>query len=129
MPQHVCNGAMLQCTFGAAPSSLIVLPLHRTMTGSQPAANIMDNKPMVNIMPFGVCMSLAFPATASATSAAMGVLTPMPCIPLTTAPWAPGSVNIMLNGQPALNNTSKLMCNWGGVISVVMPGQFTEQVS
>ena len=26
MPQQVCMGAMLKCSFGAAPSSLVVLP-------------------------------------------------------------------------------------------------------
>jgi hypothetical protein len=30
--------------------------------------------------------------------------------------------------MPALNNTSKLMCNWAGVIQVVSPGQFTTMV-
>jgi hypothetical protein len=51
------------------------------------------------------------------------VLTPQPCIPLTTAPWAPGSPKVLIANQPALNNTSKCMCNWGGVISVNAPGQ------
>ena len=35
MPHHVCNTATLSCTMGLAPSSLVVLPLHRTMTGNQ----------------------------------------------------------------------------------------------
>jgi len=128
MPMHVCAGAMLQCSFGVAPSSLMVLPINRTMTGFMPAANIMDNKPMVNIMPFGMCMSVANPTVAAATSAALGVLTPMPCIPMTPAPWAPGAPTVLLGYMPALDNTSKLMCTWAGVISVVVPGQFTEQI-
>ena len=128
MPMHVCAGAMLQCSFGVAPSSLMVLPINRTMTGFMPAANIMDNKPMVNIMPFGMCMSPANPMVAAATAAALGVLTPMPCIPMTVAPWVPGAPTVLLGNMPALDNTSKLMCNWAGVISVVVPGQFTEQI-
>ena len=128
MPMHVCNGAMLQCTFGVAPSTLVVLPVNRMMTSFMPAANIMDNKPMVNIMPFGMCMSVANPTVAAATSAALGVLTPMPCIPMTPAPWAPGAPTVLLGYMPALDNTSKLMCTWAGVISVVVPGQFTEQI-
>jgi hypothetical protein len=128
MGQQVTTGAMLQCSFGAAPSTLNVLPANRTMVGGMPAANIMDNKPMVNIMPFGTCLSLANPTVAAATAAALGVLTPMPCIPVTTAPWAPGSPTVMIGNMPALNNTSKCLCNWGGVIQVVTPGQFTTMV-
>jgi hypothetical protein len=83
---------------------------------------------MVNILPFGVCTSLANPTVAAATSAAMGVLTPMPCIPATAAPWVPGAPTVLLGNMPALDDTSKLMCTWGGVISVVYPGQVTEQI-
>jgi hypothetical protein len=121
-------GASLQCSFGAAPSSLVVLPKNMVMTSNVPAANIMDHIPMVNIMPFGTCMSLANPMVAAATSAAMGVLTPMPCIPVTTSPWVPGAPTVLLANFPALNNTSKLMCNWAGVIQVVMAGQMTHQI-
>jgi hypothetical protein len=128
MPMHVCSGATLQCTFGIAPSTLVVLPVNRMMTGSMPAANIMDNKPMVNIMPFGMCTSLANPTVGAATAAALGVLTPMPCIPVTPAPWAPGAPTVLLGNMPALDDTSKLMCTWAGVISVVYPGQVTEQI-
>jgi len=128
MPMHVCSGAMLQCSFGLAPSNLVVLPVNKTMTGNMPAANIMDNKPMVNIMPFGMCISLANPMVASATAAALGVLTPMPCIPVTSAPWIPGAPTVMLGNNPALDNTSILMCNWAGIIQVITPGQFTEMI-
>lgn len=128
MPMHVCSGAMLQCTFGMAPSTLTVLPVNRVMTSNMPAANIMDHVPMVNVMPFGACMSLANPTVASATSAALGVLTPMPCIPMTTAPWVPGVPTVMVGNQPAVDNTCTLMCNWGGVITVSNPGQMTEQI-
>jgi len=123
MGVQVVMGAMLQCSFGAAPSSMVVLPANKVMA-TTPAANIMDNKPMMNIMPFGVCMSMANPMVAAATAAAMGVLTPMPCIPNTAAPWAPGCPKVMIGNMPALESNSKLMCNWGGVIQVVSPGQF-----
>lgn len=128
MGQLVVSGAPLQCTFGVAPSVLTVLPLPRVMAAGPPAATIMDNKPMVNIAPFGMCTSMANPQVAAATAAAMGVLTPMPCLPATTAPWVPGSPTVLLGGNPALNNASKCICMWGGQISVVMPGQFTVQV-
>jgi hypothetical protein len=56
------------------------------------------------------------------------VLTPMPCIPNTIAPWAPGSPTVMIGNMPALNNSSKCNCIWGGVISITAPGQFTTMV-
>jgi hypothetical protein len=120
---------MMMCSFGVAPSALNVLPQNKTMGGGPPAANIMDNKPMANIPPFGMCMSIANPTVASATAAALGVLTPMPCIPVTAAPWAPGSPTVMIGNMPALNSTSKCMCNWGGVISITFPGQVTVNVA
>jgi len=129
MPQQVCMGAMMTCSFGVAPSSLIVLPQNRVMTSNMPAANIMDNKPMVNILPFGMCTSLANPTVAAATTAALGVLTPMPCIPNTVTPWAPGSPTVMIANMPALNNTCTLNCLWGGAITISQPGQMTVQVA
>lgn len=128
MPQHVCNGALLTCSFGVAPSQLTVLPVNRVNTSSQPAATIMDHKPMVNIAPFGMCMSIANPAVAAATSAAFGVLTPQPCIPVTISPWVPGAATVLLGNQPSLDNTCTLNCMWGGVIQVAVPGQFTELI-
>jgi hypothetical protein len=127
MAIQVNMGSMLQCSFGAAPSSLIVLPANRVLTQT-PDANIMDNKPIVNIAPFGMCSSIANPTVASATSAASGVLTPMPCVPVIPAPWAPGAPTVLIANMPALDNNSKLMCAWGGVIQVVTPGQTTVMI-
>src|SRR5215510_13296734 len=106
MAIQVCMGATLQCSFGAAPSTLIVLPQNRTMAGGPPAANIMDNKPIVNVPPFGMCSSLANPTVASATAAALGVLTPMPCVPVLPAPWAPGAPTSQIGGLPTLTTGS-----------------------
>jgi hypothetical protein len=127
MAFQVCMGATLQCSFGAAPSSLVVLPLNQVLTGT-PAANIMDGKALVNVLPFGVCNSLANPTVAAATTAALGVLTPMPCVPVTPAPWAPGAPTVLIAGMPALDNSSKLICNWGGVIQITNPGQTTVEI-
>lgn len=121
-------GAMMQCSMGMAPSSLVVLPKNLVFTDQVPDANIMDNIPMVNIMPFGMCMSLANPTVAAATAAALGVLTPMPCIPNTPAPWVTGAPTVLLGNFPTLDNVSKLMCIWAGVIQFVTPGEFTVTV-
>jgi len=127
MGMQVCMGAMLQCSFGAAPSTLAVLPANKVLTAT-PDANIMDNKPMVNIMPFGMCSSMANPTVAAATAAALGALTPMPCVPVIPAPWAPGSPTVLIANMPALNNSSKLMCAYAGVIQITNPGQTTVMI-
>jgi len=126
---QVVMGAMLMCTFGVAPASLIVAPTNKTLVGGVPAANIMDNKPMANIPTFGMCMSIANPTVATATTAALGVLTPMPCVPVIAAPWAPGAPTTLIGNMPALDSNSKCMCNWAGVISVTYPGQVQTMVS
>lgn len=110
MPQQVCMGAMMQCTFCMAPSSLVVLPTNRVLTNEMPDANIMDHIPLVNIMPFGMCESLSNPEVAAATTAALGVLTPMPCVPATPAPWVAGAPTVLLGNFPSLDNVSQLMC-------------------
>ena len=128
MPMQVCMGAMMECSFGMAPSSLVVLPTNVTFTDQVPDANIMDHIPMVNIMPFGMCTSLANPMVAAATAAALGVLTPMPCIPNTPAPWVTGAPTVILGNFPTLDNVSQLMCVWGGVIQFTTAGEVTVDV-
>ena len=128
MPQQVCMGATLKCSMGVAPSQLGMLPIHRVQTEHRFAANIMDNVPLVNIMPFGMCTSIANPTVAAATSAALGVLTPMPCLPATPAPWTPGAVPVSLDKMPALDNVSTLNCLWAGVITVLDPGEHTVNI-
>jgi hypothetical protein len=88
----------------------------------------MDNKPIVNVPPFGMCSSMANPTVAAATAAALGVLTPMPCVPVLPAPWVTGAPTALIGGMPTLNNNSKLMCAWAGVIQIVNPGQTTVMV-
>lgn len=128
MGMQAVMGAMTMCSFGAAPSSLMVLPASAVTSSKVPAANIMDSKPFVNVLPFGMCMSMANPAVAAATAAAFGVLTPMPCTPVTAAPWVPGCPTVLVGKMPALNNSSKCMCSFGGVIQITLPGQFTEMI-
>lgn len=128
MGMCVCMGATMMCSFGMAPSTLVVPPVNRTLTGP-PAANIMDNKPMMNVPPFGMCTSPANPNVASKIPVPPpGVLKPQPCTPTLVAPWVPGSPTVLIGNMPALNNTSKLMCMWGGVIQILVPGQVQTQV-
>jgi hypothetical protein len=128
MAMQVSAGAMLMCSFGVAPAALSVLPTNRVMAGGPPAATIMDHIPIVNIPPFGMCTSLANPTVAAATTAAFGVLTPMPCMPVVPAPWVPGAPTVLIGSMPALDNNCKAMCAWAGVIQITVPGQFTVMV-
>ena len=123
-PQVVAT-AMLQCSFGLAPSTLSVLPASRVIVEGRPAATIADMVPGVNVPPFAMCSSLANPTVAAATAAALGVLTPMPCVPALTGPWAPGAAQTSIGGKPALVAGSTAMCAWGGVINITFPGSTT----
>jgi hypothetical protein len=124
MPVLVVNGAQMTCTFGTSPSALSVVPSGPpTQAGGQQVARIADMVPMMNIAPFGMCTTPSNPQVAAATSAASGVLTPQPCIPVTTSPWAPGSTKVSVGGVPALTSTSRCTCTWGGSISIVQAGQ------
>lgn len=127
MPMQTTTGAMMMCTMGLAPATLSVLPVSMVSVPSTPAATIMDYAPMVNIPPFGACKSPAYPPTAAATAAALGVLTPTPCVPSPPAPWLVGKPTIMHSNKPALDDTGKVMCMWGGTISFNAPGQFQVQ--
>lgn len=114
-------GANTMCTGGVAPATLTVIG-KRPMCPT-PAANVMDNKPMVNILPFGMCTLPANPMVAAATAAALGVPTPAPCIPATVAPWMPGNPKVLVDNFPTLTSDSKCQCSYGGMISIVFPGQ------
>lgn len=86
MPKLIVHGATLRCNQGTSPSSLSVLPTDRADGDEKPMATVMDFQPSVNIAPFGMCTTQTNPQVASATAAAQGVLTPMPCMPVVTAP-------------------------------------------
>jgi hypothetical protein len=101
--------------------------MSRVMVNNMPAANIMDCKPIMNIPPFGMCNSLSNPTVAAATAAALGVLTPMPCLPVTT-PWKPGAPTVQIANFPALNNQSTCQCAFGGVITFSFAGQATTMI-
>ena len=92
----VTNGATLRCSFGTGLSQLQAFSALPSSS-----ATIMDSQPMVNILPFGMCTSVTNPMVASATAANHGALSPVPCIPITTGPWQPGSPNDLVNGVPA----------------------------
>jgi hypothetical protein len=129
MGQECVSGAMMMCTMGAAPATLVATSAPTVTVGGMPAATIMDFAPMDNIPTFGMCMSPANPQVAAATAAALGVLTPQPCIPNTAAPWTPGSPTVTFGGNPGLTSDSMCTCMWAGEISISMPGQETTTIA
>jgi hypothetical protein len=124
---QVASTAQLMCSFGTSPSELTVLPTNKVLCNNLPAANVLDTIPLTNIMTFGMCSSPANPSVAAATAAALGVLTPMPCVPATSAPWTPGVPNVLIADMAAVDDESTCMCDYGGEISVESAGQ--EQVT
>jgi len=124
MGQIVVSGATISCSFGTVPSSLNVTSQTKCLVQGKPAATIQDTAANVNIPPFGMCISMANPQVASATAAALGVLTPQPCTPAAAGTWIPNKPNCLISGVPCLDSGSKLICAMGaGMISVGMPAQ------
>lgn len=120
---YVCSKAKIKCSFGDKISTLTVFPTRTIWLTGEPQANISDHVSMMNIAPFGKCHTVSYPATGSATAAAHGKLTPMPCVPNTPFPWIGGKSDVLLKGQPALLKSSKCKCVWGGTITITFDGQ------
>ena len=118
MRNLVTQGAVLQCSMGVAPSILQVTPEKRVSGLSLPVATVTDCVPLKNIMPFGMCQSLSNPQVAAATAAALGALTPQPCVPVIVGTWLPGSPKVKITGQPALTKQSQCRCAWAGMITI-----------
>ena len=121
----LCTLSPASCTFGTAPSSLMFLPTLRIFGSAGPIGSAIDMIPFVNILPFGLCVTLLNPMTAGLTAAAFGVLTPAPCIPFTVAPWLPGNPVVTCAGIFVTNTTSTLICGWTGIISPISSTQVT----
>lgn len=120
---YVVTGALMTCTFGIAPCPLTVNPSRTVMIGGLQQGNIMDFMPITNIPSFGMCSAPTNPAVIAATSAAMGVFTPAPCLPAVTTPWMPGKPDLLIQNMPALTKSCMNMCTWLGQISFTTDGQ------
>ena len=127
MADPVVQTAQCTCSFGAASAVLTVTSQATVTMCGMPAATIMDGAGLVNVPTFGMCSNPANPTVAAATAAALGVLTPMPCVPATVS-WVPGCPTVTVCGRPVLNSTSLLTCSYGGVIKVSMTPAKTVKV-
>jgi len=108
--------------------ALVVMPISLTIADFLPAANIGNCIPFAEVEPYSMCISMANPEVASATAAAFGVLIPMPCTPITTSPWIPGAINVLLGGLPALVQGCMLICDYAGVIMIEIPIAFNVEI-
>ena len=116
------SGAMILCTMGMAPGTLMAAVQSTCLAGGKPVAGINDIAPMTSVGACGMCTSMMNPAVSAATAAALGVLTPQPCVPVPMGPWKPGGA-VIIGGAPCLSSDSMLNCAYGGVISIANPGQ------
>lgn len=120
----VCMGAMVTCDMSFPPEvpvPMIPTSAPTVIMGDGPAATVMDFA-IDNIPTFGMCMSMANPEVDAATTAALGVLTPMPCVPMLT-PWEPGAETVIVGEFPALTESDMCECAYGGTILIDFPGQ------
>ncbi|WP_420114493.1 DUF4280 domain-containing protein [Pseudactinotalea sp.] len=115
-------GASAMCPFGAAPATLVGTSAPTVLIEGKPAITMRDTIPLVNVPSFGMCSSPSNPSVVAATAAAMGVLTPMPCVPV-LGPWSNTTAQTTAGGAPVVTLGSVCTCAYGGVIQVVNPGQ------
>lgn len=129
MGQIVVTGGSCLCSFGTTPGTINATSQQSVMVEGKPAATIMDCQ-KANISPFGMCTSLANPTVAAATAAALGVLTPQPCMMMPAGTWIPTQTKVIAGGKPCLTNDAKMMCATGaGSISITNPGQAKAVIS
>lgn len=124
MKPVIVQGTLLKCGFGNAPAPIVTLP-DAKVNAMLPVAVKSDYIPFLNILPFGMCSNPANPMVAAATAAALGALTPMPCIPCTVQEWTGACSKVKVHGKEAINMDSKLNCLYGGSIQAVVPVQPT----
>lgn len=127
MKPLMVQGTFLKCSFGNVPTPMMVLP-DKKVNSMLPVAVKSDHVPFLNILPFGMCSNPANPLVAAATAAALGVLTPMPCIPCTLQEWTNACAKVKVRGTEALNVDAKLSCLFGGSIQAAVPVQPTVLV-
>ena len=129
MAQAAVDGAVLTCSFGTAPCTLRATSQQMCQADGKPMATIQDMAGKTYIAGFAMCTSLANPQVASATAAALGVLTPQPCNCMAAAPWINPGKAPLVKKVPCLRSDAKLMCmNGMGVITITAPGQFKVNV-
>ena len=115
----VTTGSTAEYTCGTTPAELIADFDTLATAGGSIVLTIDMIVAEVNIPSFGDCDSLLNPEVSTATAAADGVLTPMPCVPVVVDSWTPGSLLSNEVGIAYVNDESICTCSYGGEISIV----------
>lgn len=124
MAAIVVTGATCMCSFGTSPCVLQATSQSKCLGESKPIATIQDVSPGTNLAGFGMCTSLTNPAVASATAAALGVLTPQPCTMVPMGVWSTTKGSVLVGGKPCLTSQAVLSCSLGqGTVKITNPGQ------
>ena len=123
MSEIVVATGTCMCSMGMAPAPLKVTSNTKVLADGKPCGTMADAKGLVNVGPFGMCTSLANPAVAAATVAALGVLTPQPCVPVVAGTWIPTKPKVLIGGKPCLSSDCKAVCVYAGSLSVTFAGQ------
>lgn len=109
MPKDVVvNGASIHCTGSPQSSFLKVQATLQVKLNGANVGNIDHHKPVLNVLPFGLCM--------------LQKGNP-PCMPATPAPWSPGEGTVPMGAKPILDIKSRLKCTHGGKITFLSSGQ------
>lgn len=105
----------MRCSYGTLPAPLTIPPRGTSTSRTQALATVADSVPLVNVPPFGGCLSPTHPAAGG------GV--PPPCMPQPNGPWSGTGLGTRVSGAPALTADATLTCTHGGVITVSHAGQ------
>lgn len=116
------TGALCQCPFGTM-CAVNVLPITNVFISKKLCVRMPDAKALVNIPSFGMCTS---PGNPSVVKIPPGIVVPTVCVPnITNTNWETKKNNVKICGQSVCTDGDTCMCSYGGVISIIMPGQFT----
>ena len=119
MTSVVTTGSSAICTCGTTSAELIADYDTGAIVNDMIVMTVDMIVSEVNIMSFGECDSLVNPEVSTATAAAGGVTTPMPCVPVVASDWTTGSLTASQDGIAYITDTSTCTCSYGGVISIV----------
>jgi hypothetical protein len=113
MPKLVVMGAMLKCSMGQAPATLVVPQSSGNNMGKM-AATVKDCKPANIPATFVMCKSPSSPGW-------------MPQKPLGKCQpqlqqWMPGALKTEFKNGAALTADSKCVCALGGMVEITDPG-------